>query len=401
MKRAESLSWPTSIITRRYFKLNPTPEYQRDAVWSREQKQLLIDSIIRNMDIPKLYFRKLYDDPQYEYEIIDGQQRIRTVYEFHNNEFPLSEKFSDSGLGGLYYRDLPEDIKDAIDLYQFSITVIDEADDDEVRDMFYRLQNGKPLNAAEKRNAVGGNMRDFIANLVNTHPVFQAYRRDNQRFAHEQMLGQCIVLELTGNITDVKSAQLDRLYRSYTDFNPDGVVANRIKRILNYLAKAFKEPTPEFRGRAQFVSLYWLVSQTLDIYTMTGQEGQLRNFFIDFELRRQQNDDKEIGFIRYSEALSRTSDGRERIQYRHDMLIREWLLYAPELSLKDPNRSFTEEQRVAIYRRDNGICQICQQSVEFQDFEVDHIISHSKGGKTTVSNGQATHKACNTSKGGR
>ncbi len=183
--------------------------------------------------------------------------------------------------------------------------------------------------------------------------------------------------------------------------NPDGPVAGRIKKVFNYLARAFKEVTPEFKGRAQFVSLYWLVSQTMDIYAMTGQEDQLREFYIDFETRRQESDDEDLDFIRYSEALSRTSDGRERIQYRHDMLLREWLLFMPGLALKDPNRDFTEEQRIAIYRRDNGICQICGNEVLFVEFEADHIVPHSRGGQTTVANGQTTHKSCNGSKGNR
>lgn len=400
MKRAESLSWATMIIERRFDKLNPTPEYQRDSVWTRPQKQLLIDSIIRNMDVPKLYFRLLPSDSEFEYEIIDGQQRIRTIYEFRKSEFPLAEKYTPE-YGGMYYDDLPEDVKDQIDLYQFNITVIDEATDDEIRDMFFRLQNGKPLNAAEKRNAIGGKMRDFIADLVATHPVFQAYQRRNSRFSHEQMAAQCVLLELTGNITDVKNSQLDRMYRSHKDFNPNGAEAKRIKRVMNYLARAFKEPTPELKSRSQFVSLYWLVSQLIDKYTMSGCEPQLREFFIDFEKRRREKDDEDVDFIRYSEALSRTSDGRERIQYRHNMLLREWLLFMPDLPLKDANRNFTEEQRIAIYRRDNGICQICDSDVPFSEFEADHIVPHAKGGQTAVANGQTTHKMCNTTKGGR
>lgn len=400
MKRGESLSWPTMIIERRYKRLNPTPEYQRDSVWSTPQKQLLIDSIIRNMDIPKLYFRVLPKGSKFDYEIIDGQQRIRAIWEYRQNEFPLSKKYS-ARIGELYYRDLPENIKDQLDLYQLQITVIDDANDDEIRDMFYRLQNGKPLNAAEKRNAIGGSMRDFIARLVDEHSVFKAYQRKNSRFSYEQMAAQCTLLEITGSITDVQNRQLERLYRQNKDFDPNSANARKISRVMNYLAKAFKEPTPEFKGRGQFVTLYWLVSQTLDVYTMSGHEKDLREFFIAFETKRQISKEEDVDMIRYSEALSRSSDGRERIQYRHDMLLREWLLYLPELALKDNQRNFTPEQRMAIYRRDKGICQLCGQAVELEDFEADHIVAHAQGGYTNLVNGQAAHKVCNASKGKR
>lgn len=398
MKRSESLSWPTVVIERRFSRLNPTPEYQRDSVWSKAQKQLLIDSIIRNMDIPKLYFRQVDGQSEFDYEIIDGQQRIRAIYEFRKGEFSLSSKFTPD-FGNKYYEQLPESVKDIIDLYQVSITVIDDATDEEIRDMFFRLQNGKPLNAAEKRNAVGGGMRDFISDLVATHAVFEAYPRNNQRFSYEQMAAQCVLLELTGSIIDVKNSNLDRMYKSRADFSHDGSEAKRIKRVMSYLARAFSQPTPEFSGRAQFVSLYWLVSRTIDDYAMYGMESKLREFFIDFESRRQMYDNEEIEFVRYSEALSRTSDGRERIEYRHDMLLREWLLFVPDLAKKDNVRSFSHEQRIAIYRRDNGICQICGDPVPLEEFEADHIVPHSKGGLTVVANGQASHKVCNASKG--
>ena len=397
MKRSESLSWPTMIVERRYEKLNPTPEYQRGAVWSRKQKQLLIDSIIRNMDIPKLYFRVV--SGEYDFEIIDGQQRIRTIWEFRQNRFPLSEEFSPE-FGSLHYEDLPENIKDEVDLYQLQITVIDEASDQEIRDMFCRLQNGTPLNAAEKRNAIPGSIRDFISDLATNHPVFQAFRLKNHRFSHEQIAAQCLLLEMTGTIVDVKSQNLDRMYRKELDFNPFSTIAQKMRRSLNYLEKVFHESTPEFRGRAQFVSLYWLVSQTIDRYVMNGRESELRDFYRDFEYKRRDPDDIEM--VRYTEALSRTSDGRDRIELRHKILIREWLNYAQNLEQKDPQRLFTEDQRIAIYHKDKGICQLCGEVVDFDnDYEADHIIPFSKGGKTTVENGQTTHKLCNIKKGNR
>jgi hypothetical protein len=386
------------IIERRFEKLNPTPEYQREAVWSRKQKQLLIDSIIRNMDIPKLYFRVVAGD--YDYEIIDGQQRVRTIWEYRQNHFPLLEEYSPE-FGGMYYQDLPEIIKDAIDLYQLQITVIDEATDQEIRDMFCRLQNGTPLNSAEKRNAIPSRIRDFIADLVGNHPVYRAYRWKNRRFSYEQMTAQCLLLELTGAIVDVKSQNLDKMYHREANFNTSGAVVSKMRRVLNYLEKAFREPTPEFKGRAQFVSLYWLVSQTIDRYVMSGREADLRKFYIDFEYRRRDTEDIEM--VRYTEALSRTSDGRERIEYRHHILLREWLIYAQDMETKDAQRMFTEEQRLAIFRRDHGICQICGEAVldYDQDFEADHKIPFTQGGKTTVENGQTTHKQCNRHKGGR
>lgn len=51
------------------------------------------------------------------------------------------------------------------DHYQFNLVIIKQAEDAEIREMFCRLQNGKPLNSAEKRNAMKSDMRDFCAEL--------------------------------------------------------------------------------------------------------------------------------------------------------------------------------------------------------------------------------------------
>lgn len=399
MKRAESLSWPTSMLDKRYQRLNPRPEYQRENVWTRAQQQLLIDTIIRNMDIPKLYFRALPEGGHYEYEVIDGQQRLIAVYEFRQNSFPLSKDFTPEH-GGKYYDDLPERVREKIDLYQLQMTVIDEASDAEIRDMFCRLQNGTPLNAAEKRNAMTGNMRDFIDDLARTHPVFKVYQKGNRRFGHDQMAAQVTLLELTGAPTDVMNSDLNDMYQHQRNFDKNGPEARKVKRVLNYLAKAFREATPEFSGRAQFASLYLLISQMLDRYAMSGREEDLRAFFIYFEANRRLRTD-DIEMVRYSEALSRSSDAKERIERRHQTLMREWLLYATDIEYKDAHRLFSEEHRIAIYRKDEEICQICGQPVEWKDFDADHIIPHSQGGKTTVANGQTTHKACNQGKGAR
>ena len=54
-------------------KIDTNPDYQRPPAWTKKQQQLLIDSILREYDIPKMYWRKVSGD---EYEVIDGQQRL-------------------------------------------------------------------------------------------------------------------------------------------------------------------------------------------------------------------------------------------------------------------------------------------------------------------------------------
>ena len=77
-------------------------------------------------------------------------------------------------------------------------------------------------------------------------------------------------------------------------------------------------------------------------------------------------------------------------EYRFNTLLTFILQEITELETKDPKRDFTNEQRLTIYYLNEGICQICNKKVEFKNFHADHIIPHSKGGLTKVSNGQVT-----------
>jgi uncharacterized protein with ParB-like and HNH nuclease domain len=66
------------------------PEYQRQPnLWSVEKKSLLIDSILQDIDIPKLYFFLAGKD---SYEVVDGQQRLWAIWEFVDKEILISIK---------------------------------------------------------------------------------------------------------------------------------------------------------------------------------------------------------------------------------------------------------------------------------------------------------------------
>jgi len=147
------------------------PPYQRmGGVWTKEKKQLLIDSILNDYDIPKIYFH-LYDresvsEDSYEYAVIDGRQRLETIWDFVAGEFCLSSNFdylknSDIDLSGLSYDDISQQhpkIKIQFDSFTLPVILVETDDEDLIEDMFSRLNEAVPLNAAEKRNSIGGDM---------------------------------------------------------------------------------------------------------------------------------------------------------------------------------------------------------------------------------------------------
>lgn len=401
---------PISSICRREPRIDPKPEYQRAPVWSKKQKQLLIDTILRDLDIPKLYLRNLHDS-EFEAEVVDGQQRLRAIWEYHKNEYPLAkdaDPVDEVAIAGLTYAELSEDLKDKFDSYSLDLVILDDCELDDVEEMFVRLQNGSTLRAAEKRNALPGQMKYFIREIVQ-HPFFENCGFENNRFQYDHVAAQCMLLEMTGEPRNIKNADLNKLYSDYQEFDVSCNDAQKFKRVLNFLRKAFPEKTPELK-RYNVISLYILASMLIARYAISGYEEKFGEWFIDFETRRlseldKPEDQRDPELVAYQNATSHSTDGIESLEYRNKMLSRDLFSTYPELVTKDETRNFTHEQKLAIFRRDKGYCQLklkCDGSEKMgwdDDWHIDHKVPHSRGGKTTVANGQLACANCNLSKG--
>jgi len=159
-------------------------EYQRGDAWSLEQKQSLIDSLFRGYPLPLFYFREkssegLKGERATSYEIVDGQQRILSFSEFSSDKWPaLSGNDPKLGLpdsistrpcpwGGRHFSELTEDLTERFlnsDLQ--CIVVTGETTDDEVRDLFIRLQAGTALTRQQVRDAWPGAVGPYIERLA-------------------------------------------------------------------------------------------------------------------------------------------------------------------------------------------------------------------------------------------
>ena len=211
-------------------KVEMDPDYQREGdIWNREKKQLLIDTIVNLFDVPKIYLHKFPEPIEkegkfLEYAVIDGKQRLKSIWGFIDGDFDLSKDFTfirDESAGnkidaaGLSYQELGRnypDVKTDFDSYALDVVCIETDDPELIEELFSRLNEAVPLSAAEKRNATPGPLSSAVRNLVE-HPFFaQCLPFSNKRYRHYDLAAKMLYVAARDGIVDTKKTKLDQFF---------------------------------------------------------------------------------------------------------------------------------------------------------------------------------------------
>ena len=163
-------------------KIRLRPEYQRRIRWSSAKKGALIESMLLNIPIPPIY---LYENDVARYEVMDGQQRLKAISEFHSGKLKLTGLRILQRLNGLTFFDCPQRVIRALDRASISaIVVLLESDQsfpvekstspkDLRRQVFGRLNTGGVnLNSQEIRNAMNPGELNRALLRMSQLPVF-------------------------------------------------------------------------------------------------------------------------------------------------------------------------------------------------------------------------------------
>src|SRR5258708_6603749 len=131
------------------------PKFQRREGWSDKARSYLIDTIIRGKPIPKIYMRQDVNPATRRTirEIVDGQQRLRTVLSFLKDGFKISKTHNED-FGGCYFSGLDKDTQRDVLKYEFVVDLLQDMPDKDVHDVFARINTyACSLKNQELRNA--------------------------------------------------------------------------------------------------------------------------------------------------------------------------------------------------------------------------------------------------------
>jgi hypothetical protein len=278
------------------------PEYQRlSDIWTMDKRQLLIDTILNEFDVPKLYLHKFHEPVKkgsktYDYAIIDGKQRLETIWSFIDGNMALADDFEffkdgDIKAGSMTYKEVGKaypDLKVQFDSFQLATVVIDTEDIEMIEEMFSRLNESAPLTAPEKRNAYGGPLPGAIRKLAG-EPFFTGNLPfPNRRYRHFDLATKFLFAEYKMKVADTKKAYLDEFVESFAG-QPRTKAPPFLKGAQENVARmatVFTQRDPLLR-QVGIVTLYYHLFRIASEY---GWEQKItRKRLADFEKVREEN----------------------------------------------------------------------------------------------------------------
>lgn len=272
--------------------LNTQPEFQRGEVWGTPKKKRLIDTILRDWQIPPIHVIRIEETG--ELEVLDGQQRVAAIRDFFAGEFTIDGNIKPhldevAKLDGMSFDDLPVNVSRKIKQYALRMFTLESYSPEEPGELFYRLNQPTNLTAAEQRNAYYGDTRNQVKKLVKIFIQNGASKEtigfSNSRMAYDDVIAKyCYTLDVGTISKKATSGIITDLFRSKKTFSSQTFDLAQSAIVL------FMEVARSLEGRVKFnkATLYsWLYFvSTLIVNNGNINRHQLAEYILSFEMVR-------------------------------------------------------------------------------------------------------------------
>lgn len=305
--------------------ININPSYQRTSgIWSKKKNQLLIDSILNGVDLPKFYMHLFPEEGEgmYKYAVIDGKQRLLAIIGFYDNQYPLAPDFvlwddnSNHTLADKFFKDIEAEyprLAGRFLNFLLDFTIIDSDDMNRVDTMFIRINEGIPVNPAEKRNARGGNLIKYIAKTCKENPFFMnTIPFKDDRKSYQELFLKLFVLEKAKDIVTLSDGYINKVLDEEKNCDyEDEIIVNQVSDNLRKMADAFGTSEKLFK-KSNVILYYWFLKDK-DINKAVA-------FIRDFEKRRKSSNDTEIQVFNEltRQGIYKKSNLEERLRILND-----------------------------------------------------------------------------------
>lgn len=407
--------------------LNLNPGFQRQSVWREGDRAKLIESILRNYPLPAIFLYKRQQDGHVIYDVIDGKQRLESILMFTGE---LRGRFATKvQLPGA---EAPEWIdwrwlnrrgqQHRITNYNLPVIEVDGELGD-IIDVFIRINStGKALTQQEKRHAryfngaflkAAARIADRLKGYFVANGIFSPGQIS--RMKHVELVCELMLSLVQGDVLNKKTA-LDRIMAAAAfDGRQLGKAGRMVVTTLNRVRRMFPQlRTTRLRQITDFYSLAVLIGKFEQeglILTDRRRNRLAWDLLVAFvtqvdevrELQRKAKgarQDQEL-FRDYLLTVSQMTDDVSQRRKREQILRG---ILGSLFARKDDQRGFTAEQRRILWNTSaQRTCTHpgCRKKLSWDDFTIDHVNPHSKGGRSELANAALMCREHNSKKGNR
>ena len=320
-----TVTWSVNDVLRRFPQLRMDPDYQREGnIWSLSRRQLFIDSILNGFDSPKVYLHELVppefaEESLQRYAVIDGRQRLEALRAFSEGHFALGADFrllSEDAYPGMDLETAFGDLAGGpfaqltlLDLkysnqtlarrfhaYPLTVVIVSTDDISYIEELFFRLNEGSPLTAAEKRNR-GELLRSAVAAL-RAHGAFSLFSINNRRGRHNDLAVRFLFFEehkaTIERVPDMRARALDDFAASFRppvgqtfESDEQSEVARRlsdlsdgVRKVLDAVEGVFLPSDHLLKLTGDVLTVYVVLRSDLTLASRPGLRQAFEEFFI-------------------------------------------------------------------------------------------------------------------------
>ena len=244
-------------------------DFQRRSVWPSSAKVFLIDTILRDRPMPNIYMRTKTDlrTRRGYREVVDGQQRLRTIDEFANDRLTLTGVAKE--FAGKTYSTLDDESKTTFLTYTIGVVQLYNIPDTDVLDIFHRINAyGFRLNSQEIRHGkYQGHFRNAVVQASQRHDIlWKMYRviglQARVRMADDELMALMLGIILEG-VIDGGQPATNRLYEKYDKHLPDDAIV-KLDRTIDFILRELGPILETGLSRApHFLMLFAAVAHSL------------------------------------------------------------------------------------------------------------------------------------------
>lgn len=325
----QTIAWFNDLHRRGLINLDPP--YQRRSVWNEAYREYFIETILLGYPAPAIFLHEdIQSDGTASYDVVDGKQRLTSIFEFIGGSFPVSEDSKLERHQGKYFSSLDEESRKSFWTYQFSVEYLPTTDEGTLNNVFDRInRNVAKLTRQELRHAkfdgifarAAEAMTELMTSKLPTGvPHFATMSR--RQMKDVELVAQLLLLIENGpqafSQDDLEQAYSDRDNEWENETSIQALFTESISFLADVFAASplsgFPAPVRRIKNQADFYSLFGAVvalknSKELPSASITASNVAKFLEVVSDETKRTES----VSAARYYDAArSASNDARQR-----------------------------------------------------------------------------------------